>query len=156
MEIRIYNAILTPEEEGGYGVEVPALPGCFTCGDDYEDAVMMAADAMKTVVASMAGHGEELPASQFVAADCPEGCASVLVAVEVDASYIVEGDVVSAAEASRMLGVTPGRVTHMIDAGKLDGYRRGRRTFVTTQSIEARKAESPKAGRPKRRDMVEA
>ncbi len=25
-----YTVILVPEEEGGYSVEVPALPGCYT------------------------------------------------------------------------------------------------------------------------------
>lgn len=102
----IYDAVLTPEEEGGYSVDVPALPGCFTCGDDYRDAVFMAADAMKTWIA--------------------------------------------AAQAARELGVSAGRVTHMIDAGILDGYRSGRRTYVTEASIAARKAAPRDAGRPRR------
>lgn len=68
--------------------------------------------------------------------------------------YIVEGDVVSAAEASRMLGVSAGRITHMLDAGVLDGYREGRRTWVSVASIEKRLSEIPKAGRPRKAQMA--
>lgn len=33
-----YNAIFTAEEEGGYSVSVPDLPGCFSQGDTFEEA----------------------------------------------------------------------------------------------------------------------
>ncbi len=33
------KVILRPEEDGGYSVEVPALPGCFSQGDTLEDAL---------------------------------------------------------------------------------------------------------------------
>lgn len=33
-----YNAIFSPEEEGGYSVHVPDLPGCISQGDTYEEA----------------------------------------------------------------------------------------------------------------------
>lgn len=73
--------------------------------------------------------------------------------LETDPSYIVEGDVVSAAEASRMLGVSPGRITHLLNAGILDGYREGRRTWVSVASIEKRLSEAVKAGRPKKAQL---
>ena len=34
-----YTVILIPEEEGGYSVEIPALPGCYTQGDTKEEAI---------------------------------------------------------------------------------------------------------------------
>ena len=34
-----YTVILIPEEEGGYSVEVPALPGCYTQGETKEEAI---------------------------------------------------------------------------------------------------------------------
>ena len=111
----IFQAILTPEEEGGYSVEFPDLPGCFSCGDTFNGAVAMGADAAKTYVASLLGHGEAVPEPQRHR--CPSGAEDVMVFFETDPSYIVEGDVVSAAEASRMLGVSAGRITHMLDAG---------------------------------------
>ncbi|WP_242877626.1 type II toxin-antitoxin system HicB family antitoxin, partial [Desulfosporosinus sp. BG] len=33
-----YPAIFAPEEEGGYGVVVPDLPGCVPCGNNVIDA----------------------------------------------------------------------------------------------------------------------
>lgn len=33
-----YNAIFSPEEEGGFSVYVPDLPGCISQGDSFEDA----------------------------------------------------------------------------------------------------------------------
>jgi predicted RNase H-like HicB family nuclease len=31
------TAIVTPEADGRFSVEVPALPGCLTCGDTLEE-----------------------------------------------------------------------------------------------------------------------
>lgn len=44
-------------EVKGYGVVFPDLPGCVSMGDDYEDAVRMAHEAL----ALYASDGEEMP-----------------------------------------------------------------------------------------------
>ena len=46
---KIYNftAIFEPAEEGGYVVYVPAIPGCMTQGETFEEAEMMAKDAIE-------------------------------------------------------------------------------------------------------------
>lgn len=149
MERLIYQAILEKDEDGAYSVSFPDLPGCFTFGDDFVEAVDMAADAAKTYVAALMAHGDAVPAPSLNAV--PEGAADVWVSFEADPSYIVDGPVVSAAEAARELGLSAGRVTHMLDAGILEGYRQGRRTWISRKSVEARKAEAPKAGRPKKK-----
>lgn len=146
MSTYVFDAVLTPEEEGGYSVEVPALPGCLTCGDDFRDAAAMAADAARTWVASALAHGQAVP--DYAAADAPEGSRAVTVVFDADPSWVVEGPVVSAAQAARDLGVSAGRVTHMLDSGLLEGYRQGRRTWVTQASIDARRAAPVRAGRP--------
>jgi antitoxin HicB len=33
-----YNAIFTQEEDGGYSVHVPDLPGCYSQGETFEEA----------------------------------------------------------------------------------------------------------------------
>ena len=33
-----YNAVFTSEKDGGFSVFVPNLPGCFSQGDNFEDA----------------------------------------------------------------------------------------------------------------------
>jgi len=42
-----YNALFTPEEEGGYSVSVPDLPGCFSQGDTFEEAKKNTAEAIE-------------------------------------------------------------------------------------------------------------
>lgn len=147
MEKFIYQAILTPDEEG-YSVEVPDLPGCFTYGDTYEDAVYMAADAMKTYVASLLTDGEQPP--RYTRRDCPDGSESVNVFFEADQDYVIDGETVSAAQAARDLGVSKGRITQMLNAGLLEGYREGRRTYISVNSIAERKKTMPRAGRPRK------
>ena len=42
----VYPAIFTPEENGGYSVSFPDLDGCYTCGDNLSDALIMAEDVL--------------------------------------------------------------------------------------------------------------
>ena len=56
-----YTIILVPEEEGGYSVEVPALPGCFTQGETKEEAIAMAKEAIELYLESCKAHGESIP-----------------------------------------------------------------------------------------------
>lgn len=57
-----YTIILHPdEEEGGYTVTVPALPGCVTQGETLEEAIAMARDAIQLYVESLRAHGEPVP-----------------------------------------------------------------------------------------------
>ena len=41
----MYQVVLSPDEGGAWQVSVPDLPGCFTCGDSREEALLMTADA---------------------------------------------------------------------------------------------------------------
>ena len=43
----VYPAIFFFFFEGGYSVSFPDLDGCYTCGDDLQDAIMMAEDCKK-------------------------------------------------------------------------------------------------------------
>ncbi len=55
MKSYVYQAIITKGEGGGFDVELPDLPGCFTCGDTLQEAGEMAMDAAgrpKKVVAA--------------------------------------------------------------------------------------------------------
>jgi len=55
------KVILTPAEEGGYIVEVPSLPGCYSQGDTYEEALENIKDAIEGFIESMKKHGEVVP-----------------------------------------------------------------------------------------------
>lgn len=45
---RAHRAVLTPDlEAGGFGIEVPELPGCFSQADDTREAARMAREAIE-------------------------------------------------------------------------------------------------------------
>ena len=56
-----YTVIFEPAEEGGYIVTMPALPGCVTEGDTFEEAMMMAKDAIEGYLYVLKKEGEEIP-----------------------------------------------------------------------------------------------
>lgn len=57
-----YTIILHPdEEEGGYTVTVPALPGCVTQGETLEEAIAMAKDAIRLYIESLMAEGQPVP-----------------------------------------------------------------------------------------------
>jgi antitoxin HicB len=57
-----YSIVLVPEpEEGGYSVEVPLLPGCYTQGGTVEEALERVKEAIAGHTASLAAAGEEIP-----------------------------------------------------------------------------------------------
>ena len=45
-----YPAVFTPEENGAYSVDFPDLEGCYTCGDNLTDSIMMAEDVLAFVL----------------------------------------------------------------------------------------------------------
>lgn len=61
IKILKYTAVFEPAEEGGYVVTVPALPGCITEGDTFEEAVEMVKDAIEGYLSVLKDEGEEIP-----------------------------------------------------------------------------------------------
>ena len=55
------QVILIPDEMGGYNVEVPSLPGCFTQGETIEEALINAKDAINLYIESLIADGEDVP-----------------------------------------------------------------------------------------------
>lgn len=58
---KYYPAIFTPDDNGFYLVDFPDLPGCYTDGQDIEDATEMAEDVLNLTLYSMEKDGEEIP-----------------------------------------------------------------------------------------------
>ena len=50
-----------PEPEGGYTVTMPALPGCLTYGETFEEALVMIDDATAGWLAVAREEGFEIP-----------------------------------------------------------------------------------------------
>jgi predicted RNase H-like HicB family nuclease len=58
-----YVAIIETDDNGGYSVFFPDLPGCVSAGETIEEAFAAAEEALNGHLAVMAEHGEEIPAS---------------------------------------------------------------------------------------------
>lgn len=57
----VYPAVFLKEDEGGYSVFFPDLEGCYTCGDDLQDAIMMAEDVLAFYLYDEEAAGNEIP-----------------------------------------------------------------------------------------------
>ncbi len=62
-----YQVDLIPDEDGGYTVVVPALPGCLSYGESVEDATEHAREAIELHLANLAAHNEPIPQGHEVA-----------------------------------------------------------------------------------------
>ena len=46
-EVLDFNAVFLEEADGGFAVSVPSLPGCFSQGDTFEEALKNVQEAME-------------------------------------------------------------------------------------------------------------
>lgn len=54
-------AVETGDENSAYGVVVPGLPGCFSAGDTYEEALANAREAIELHIEALLDAGETIP-----------------------------------------------------------------------------------------------
>ena len=57
---RTYRINLRKEEEGGYTVFVPSLPGCITYGETVDEAIDMAKEAIELYIEELQDRGDRL------------------------------------------------------------------------------------------------
>ena len=72
----VFPAVFEPEEEGGFSVYFPDIDGCYTQGDDIEEALYNAEDALSLMLYGMEERGETIPspsAVMDVEAGLPDG-----------------------------------------------------------------------------------
>ncbi len=61
MRQKYYKVIFEPQEEGGYTVTVPSLPGCISEGDTYEEALENIKEAIALYLESLQADGLPIP-----------------------------------------------------------------------------------------------
>lgn len=134
---------------------IDAIPcndmGAGTFGSNLKDAVESAADWLKEIVDDALINGNELPETTVGHKPTHNG---KIIAVAVSREL---GDIPSmtAADAARELNVSTARISQLINAGLLDSWKEGTKRLVSKASVEARKDEMPKAGRPKKTATAE-
>jgi predicted RNase H-like HicB family nuclease len=56
-----YLAVFERDENPGFSVYFPDVPGCISCGDDFDQALKMAQEALSLHIYGVEKDGEELP-----------------------------------------------------------------------------------------------
>lgn len=133
-------------EDDGFVLAFPFDMEGGTQGCDVKEASEMAADWLKSELEHRLMTGEPFPEATFGNEPQHDGRIAI-VAVDADVDTV---ETVAASDAAEMLGVSRPRVSQMLANGMLVGYRKGRGTFVTLESVKARLSENPKAGRPRK------
>ena len=121
-----------------------------TFGDELQDAAQSAADWLRETVNDDLVHGRQTAGGKL-GHEPEHGGRIVAIAVDCDPNRI---DAVTAADAARILGVSTARIAQMCESGKLTSWKQGTKRMVARSSVEARLAENPKAGRPKKVEMA--
>ncbi|MEG1517762.1 MAG: helix-turn-helix domain-containing protein, partial [Raoultibacter sp.] len=133
-------------EEDGYTLAVPFNLEGATFGDGLDDAVQSASDWLYETINDMLVRGIKPSLGSF-GNEPLHGGKVIAVSVSCDLSRV---DAVTAAEAARMLGVSSARVAQMCETNTLTSWRDGTRRMIVRESLNARLAEKPKAGRPRK------
>lgn len=58
---KIYKVIFEPQEEGGYTVTAPSLPGCISEGNTYDEALANIKEAIALYLESLQADGLPVP-----------------------------------------------------------------------------------------------
>jgi len=58
---KYYKVIFEPQDEGGYTVTVPSLPGCISEGDTYDEALSNIKEAISLYLESLQADGLPIP-----------------------------------------------------------------------------------------------
>jgi len=56
-----YSVVVHDAEEGGYWVEVPALPGCYSQGESVEEALENVREAIELYLETLREKGAQIP-----------------------------------------------------------------------------------------------
>ena len=61
-----YTVLFEKEEDGGYHVYCPALKGCHSQGDSYEEALVNIQEALLLYLESLEAHNEPIPKEDVI------------------------------------------------------------------------------------------
>ena len=133
------------QQEDGYFVEFPAFGGgVFADGDTLAEACASASTTLRLAIAEYLESGIRLPDPGSL----EEG--RMVFTVEVSDPFIIESKCMTPGEAAEYLGVSAGRISQMLNEGQLETLSHAGRKLITLASLNARRAASPKAGRPRK------
>lgn len=134
---RPYSFIaVADQEDGGWVVFYPDLPGVMTQGDTYEEVAIMARDALETWVEAAVEDGRSIPEPTFNAD--PEWDWSTVMPLD-DVPTLTSADVADD------LNISIPRV-HQLARSRHVGVRRGKALMFSKKDVDAMRHRKP--GRP--------
>lgn len=103
-------AILPGDDQHAWGVEVPDIPGCFSAGDDLDDAMSMAREAIEGHLGILAEDGAPIPVASKVTVHAanPEFAGCTWAVVDIDVTKYM-------GKAEKLNITLPGHLIHRID-----------------------------------------
>ncbi len=58
---RIFSVVLVPQPEGGYFVQCPSLPGCYSQGESVEESMANIREAIELALEYLTAEGKPIP-----------------------------------------------------------------------------------------------
>lgn len=104
-------AISAGDEQHAWGVEVPDIPGCFSAGENLDDALAMAREAIAGHLELLAEEGEPIPEARSLTlhASNPEYAGCTWAVVDIDVTRYM-------GKAEKLNITLPGHLLARIDA----------------------------------------
>ncbi|HZU90023.1 MAG TPA: type II toxin-antitoxin system HicB family antitoxin [Stellaceae bacterium] len=136
-----YPVDLEQEEDGGYVVILPDIPGA-TQGDTFDEALAQAEDMLEEAVLGMMAHNEEVPFPS-PARGRPTVSLPALTAAKLEAYRAMRAAGLNKSQLAARLGWQPSQVTRLFDGrhlSRLDQIEAalaalGRRLVVTSEAL---------------------
>ena len=120
-----YAVTLTPDDNGMLLVTVPGIPEAITFGEDREDALARAADAIETALTAVMANREPIPAPETAGADHVD--LSALSSAKVEFYQAMRTDGVGKAALAKRLGLALPQIDRLLDLrhhSRLDAIER--------------------------------
>ena len=147
----VYEAAINKEEES-YHVEFNDFGAAYADGTTVVEAIKAAAETLQLALAEYLDTGMKIPEPSFRLSD--NEMLRIAIAVDVTPEFIERTNCVTTGEAAKMLGLSKGRITHMLNAGILQAVPYGNDRLVTLASINERLKNPREAGRPRKKVEV--
>lgn len=147
METYIYEAVLIPNELGGYDAHIPEFD-ITTQGKDMADATYMAQDALALHLAGLLAEGMPVAKVGKFGHACPKGSVLMGIATPVE-QFDPNMQFITAQEAADLLDVTRPRIYALMKEGTLHTKKEGNARLVCVADVMERFNNPQPTGRPK-------
>ena len=124
-----YPCVLTPEEEGGYSVSFPNVPEALTCGDDRDEALAMAEDALAVGLGAYVQCREEIPAPGPIAPGQEVVAVPLVVAAKLALYSAMREQGLTKVGLARLMGLSEGAVRKLLNPGHRSHIRQVERAL---------------------------